>query len=174
MDSYGNPTVSCLSSASWEGRKRMAPCVIADQGGRGRRPTVRVREIVVMRNGSRQNRYRTFVEGEAGGVMVATVARKQFPMLMFEGGGTVHRFQGVTLNTIGIDCSGDLRCYCDGMMYVALSRVKRLEHRQIASVEDVIARIRSCHVAVEAYQSCIARSQGFRDHTRICRYALRE
>lgn len=172
MDVFGNPTFVYLSSLSWEGLKRMARSVVADQGGRGRRPTVRVREVVTFRNGTRRTSYRKYREGEEGRVVQAAVARKQFAMLMFAGGGTVHGFQGATLKNIGIDCTDDLSRYCEGMMYVALSRVRRLEHLQISRVADVIVRIKSCHMAVAAYRRCIGSSAVFHAQALSMRAAL--
>lgn len=97
-----------------------------------------------------------------GRYVLAPVARKQFAMLMFGGGGTVHRIQGATLSDFGIDCSDNINAYCDGMIYVALSRGRRLEDIGVRNVEDVIARIRSCPLAAATSRRGVVASANFR------------
>ena len=53
------------------------------------------------------------------------VFRKQFPLILAFA-VTIHKCQGLSLNCAMMDLSDQV--FCDGMAYVALSRVKQLEN----------------------------------------------
>ena len=163
VESDGTAKCVYASSASWEGLKTISPSVIAEHGSSRKRVRIQVCEEVLVREGVRRNYYRAWRTGMSGRYVVAPVARKQFAMLMFGGGGTVHRFQGATLTNFALDCSDDIGMYCEGMIYVALSRGRRLEDICIRNVEDVIARIRSCPLGRAASRRGMELSVNFRE-----------
>lgn len=166
----GSPKCVYASSPSWKGVKVVSPSVIPDHGSKSRRAYIQVCEEIQIRRGVKRSRYRVWNPGSVGRYVRAVVARKQFAMLMYSGGGTVHRFQGATLVEAAIECSDDICLYCDGMIYVALSRVRRLENVAIRNVEDVIARIRSCSLAARACRRGNEKSASFRE---LCEKSLR-
>ncbi len=77
-----------------------------------------------------------------------TATRKQFPVTLAFA-ITVHKAQGLTLDSVLLDLGPD--CFEDGMAYVALSRVRRLQNVHLIQLDPTVIGCKVCSIGSNKY-----------------------